>query len=778
MATVGEIVRWIVNRLRKAYYRVVRRVMRRDRLLWGSERKFRGLLESAPDAMVIVNAHGHISLVNAQAERLFGYRREEIIGQSIGELIPERHRARRRHEMMRYLLSMSTRSTAFGIEIRGRHKDGSEFPIEVGLGPLETDEGLLVSIAIRDITDRKRVLTELAAAEALFRGAFDGSPIGMALTDEAGRVVEVNDALCTLTGYTAEKLVGGSFDLLLDPHELADRREAIGRMLSGATREYKAETRCIHACGDPIWVALQATMLRDQSGERMSCLMQAQDITYRRRYEENLQYLATHDPLTGLHNRASFESQLEAHADLVRRYGTDGAVLLLDLDHFKYVNDTLGHHAGNELIKRVAQVLEGRLRASDILARLGGDEFAVLLPRADAATAQRVANNLLEALRAERISVPRMRDQTITASIGAAVFEAGNGASGENILISADAAMYDAKDAGRNQVALYFHGEHASTRIRGRVTWAQRIRVAIEEDRLTLMAQPIIDLPSGKATQFEVLLRMIDDNGGLILPGAFLPTAERLGMIQQIDALTVTNAIRALAAHDTDGGPAGPCVELNLSGASLGDSEILDVIERELRETGLDPRRVIFEITETAAITNMAKAREFSEQLARLGCRFALDDFGAGFGSFYYLKHVRFDVLKIDGEFVRDCCASATDRLVIQAVVDIARGLGKQTVAEHVSDAQTVCLLGEMGVNYGQGFYLAKPEPLNEFLNKLSSTARAASGPPGPVTLLSRPRPPARPGRRRRAWPSRRRRAASSHRRAPVPRRCPAAVAA
>ena len=739
MVTIGELIRWLSYRITSRYFRVVRRLMRRDRLLWGSERKFRGLLESAPDAMVIVDAHGHISLINAEAERLFGYLREELIGQNVGELIPKRYRARHRHHMKVYLRGASARPMGAGGELFGRRKDGTEFPIEISLSPLETDEGLLVSSTIRDITERKRAVRELAEAEELFRGAFDGSPIGMALTDETGRVVRVNDALCRLSGYSAEKLAGRRFDSLLDETELPAGREALDELLGGGPADYKAETQLTHACGDPLWVAMQATMLRNRSEEPPRCLIQVQDITYRRHYEENLQYLATHDPLTGLLNRASFAGQLDAHADLVHRYGTDGALLLLDLDHFKYINDTLGHHAGDQLIARVASVLSGRVRASDTLARLGGDEFAVLLPRADAATARAVADDLLEALRAERINIPRMRDRTITASIGVAMFEAGDESTGEDILVSADLAMYDAKEAGRNQAAVCGAGEYAQARMRGRVTWAERIRVAIEEERFSLVAQPIVDLRSGRTTQFEVLLRMRDERGELVLPGVFLGTAERLGLIQQIDGMTVASAIRAVAQHGAGGGLPGPSVEINLSGASIGDPAILGLIERELRDTGLDPGRVIFEITETAAIANIAKARDFSEQLMRLGCRFALDDFGAGFGSFYYLKHVRFDVLKIDGEFVRDCCASATDRLVIQAVVGIARGLGKQTVAEHVGDAPTVRLLSRMGVDCGQGFYLARPEPLREFLAELSGagsyrplTARASASAPAP----------------------------------------------
>ena len=499
---------------------------------------------------------------------------------------------------------------------------------------------------------------------------------------------------------------------------IRDRHKVVAALLSGERDQYKVETRFQHASGTPIWVALQATTITDEAGAPRRFLVQVQDITHRRHYEENLHYLATHDPLTGLHNRASFANQIDAHADIVRRYGSDGALVLLDLDHFKYINDTLGHAAGDQVIARVATVLRARLRDTDVLARLGGDEFAALLPRATAQTAQQVANELLEALRAERIAMPGTGQRTMTASIGIAMFEANEELHGEDVLVSADLAMYDAKEAGRNQVALHVHGEHAQARMSGRITWAERIRVAIEEDRFTHVAQPIYDLATGAVTQFEVLLRMLDEHGDLIPPGAFLSTAERLGMMHQIDAMTVARSMRAVAAHG-DSGAGRPRVEINLSGSSMGDPEMLRIIERELSETGLDPSRVIFEITETAAIANIGRAREFSDQLAKLGCRFALDDFGAGFGSFYYLKHVRFDILKIDGEFVRDCCSTLTDRLVIQSVVDIARGLGKETIAEHVGDAATVALLRELGVTHGQGFHLGEPQPLERFLDEL-----------------------------------------------------------
>jgi len=717
MITLGEFLRWIVYRSRNLYFQFLRRVMRGDRLLWGSENKFRALLESAPDAMVIVNGHGHIALVNEQAERLFGYRRTELIGKGISELIPKRLRSQHRHHVKGYQQNAAARPMGGSLELYGLRKDGSEFPVEISLSPIETDEGMMVSSAIRDITARKRELTELRTAEELFRGAFDGSPIGMALADGDGRVVRVNHALCELTGRSARQFASQGFDQLAHSADSDQDRKVVAALLSGERDQYKLETRFQHASGTPIWVALQATTITDEAGAPRRFLIQVQDITHRRQYEENLHYLATHDSLTGLHNRASFAKQVDVHADLVRRYGSEGALVLLDLDHFKYINDTLGHAAGDQVIARVATVLRTRLRDTDVLARLGGDEFAALLPRATPQTAELVANDLLEALRAERIAIPGTSRRTMTASIGVAMFEAGADVLGEDVLVSADLAMYDAKEAGRNQVARHVRGKPAQARMSGRITWAERIRVAIEEDRFTHVAQPIYNLATGAVTQFEVLLRMLDEHGDMIPPGEFLSTAERLGMMHQIDAITVARSLRAIAAHG-DSGAAGARVEINLSGSSMGDPEMLRIIEHELSETGLDPSRVIFEITETAAIANIGRAREFSDQLAKLGCRFALDDFGAGFGSFYYLKHVRFDILKIDGEFVRDCCTTLTDRLIIQSVVDIARGLGQETVAEHVGDAATVDLLRGLGVTHGQGFYLGEPQPLASFLDE------------------------------------------------------------
>jgi two-component system sensor histidine kinase/response regulator len=288
MVTLGEILRWLVYRSRSTYYRVVRRLLRGDRLLWGSERRFRALLESAPEAMVIVNGHGHIVLLNAQAERLFGYRRQDIVGQATSELIAERLRARHRTHMRDYLRDAATRPAGSHFELVGRRSDGSEFPVEISLSPLETDEGLLVSAAIRDVTARKRAVSELAAAEELFRGAFDGSPIGMALTDDDGMIVRVNAALCALTGQTHAQLAGSRLDELVHPDASDHDRAAIRRLIGDGGHQDEVETRFRCVASAAVWVTVGAAMIRDDGGGARRFLVQVQDVTQRRRYAESL----------------------------------------------------------------------------------------------------------------------------------------------------------------------------------------------------------------------------------------------------------------------------------------------------------------------------------------------------------------------------------------------------------------------------------------------------------------------------------------------------------
>jgi diguanylate cyclase (GGDEF)-like protein/PAS domain S-box-containing protein len=561
----------------------------------------------------------------------------------------------------------------------------------------------------------------LLEAQELFHRVFDEAPIGMAMLDLELRFEGVNDALCQITGYSREQLEATGPEAITDPDDLGKHDREIAALIAGDADGFRCEKRFVHAGRGPVWVAVQMTVLRDADARPLRLIAQIQDITDRRSSEERLVYLADHDPLTGLLNRRSFERELDAHRMREARYGGRGAMIMLDLDHFKFINDTLGHPAGDEAIITASRVLASRLRGTDVLARLGGDEFAVLLPTADSAQARLVADELLGALRSETVELGR-HARPLAASAGIALFESTEALSGEDVLVNADLAMYDAKISGRDRIELYAPDEPGGSRMKGRLTWAQRIGGALQHDGFTLLAQPIVELATGRTTQHELLLRMRDEHGEHVLPGSFLYIAERLGMVQEIDRWVTTQAINLLAEHRDDGEEL--TLEVNLSGLSVGDPELLALVSRELERTGVAPRSLIFEITETAAVVNMPRAAQFIRDLNELGCRFALDDFGAGYGSFYYLKHLPFDFLKIDGEFVKNCRTSATDRLLLKAAVDIAAGMGKRTIAEFVGDQETVRLLANLGVDYGQGFHLGHPEPLKRHATRAAARRR------------------------------------------------------
>jgi diguanylate cyclase (GGDEF)-like protein/PAS domain S-box-containing protein len=568
----------------------------------------------------------------------------------------------------------------------------------------------------RRLAEREQAEQALARAEERLRTAFSEAPIGMAVLSPEGHFLQVNRALARITGYEEWELLSlPSAGELTHPEDRSADARAGAAMRAGEMRTYDVEKRYLHAAGHTVWVAVHTTLIRDRHDRPAYFLAQMEDITDRRRYESELQHMADHDPLTGLLNRRAYERRLEEHLARGERYGHAGAVMVLDLDSFKEVNDTLGHSAGDELIMRVAGALASRLRESDTLARLGGDEFAILTPTGERAEAESLAGSLLEVVRREHAPRgPGGKERPITASIGVAPLEGAEQLGAEEALINADLAMYDAKEAGRNRSVTYGGASRGQAHIEARLEWAERIRAALDEDRLVLHAQPVVETATGRTTQHELLVRMIDAHGDLIPPSSFLPVAERFGLIREIDRWVVTRAIRMLGEHREEG--RRPTVEINLSAHSLGDAQLALHIGRELRAAGVDATQLIFEVTETTAIGNIAAARTFAERLGELGCRFALDDFGAGFGSFYYLKHLPFDFIKIDGEFVRNCTADPTDRLVIGAVVELARGMGKRTIAEFVGDEATLTVLCELGVDYAQGFHLGPPAPLENWL--------------------------------------------------------------
>ncbi|HZV72300.1 MAG TPA: EAL domain-containing protein [Conexibacter sp.] len=708
-----------LQRERRATQLVGRQQTERDRAeteLRAAELRHRLLADNATDTILAFGTDGCITYVSPACSELIGFAPEEIVGRQPRAFVHPDDRV----TVKRARLRVAEEGGTITVTSRLRHREGHYVWIEARVRRvLDADTGAPIEgqAIVRDVSERvaaeaalRESVERIAAAEQRFRTAFEAAPIGMALSDLDGRFIQVNDALCAITGYTREELEEMGFAELGHPADAGREEEMMRSLLAGEQSAYWMEKRYVDVVGQVVWVAVHATLVRAADGSPQHFLGQIQDVSERVRYEAQLQHMADHDPLTGLFNRRSFERELNQHILQVQRYGPEGAALVLDIDRFKHINDTLGHNVGDELIVKVAQTLRTRLRETDVLARLGGDEFAILLPRGGAAEASRVAEAVLGAVRAQSVLTAAGRRRPITASIGIALFSDTERLSGEDVLVNADLAMYDAKEAGRDRAATYSSQERGASRMKARITWAERIREALEEDRFTLYAQPIVELASGEVRQHELLLRMLDEGGEVIPPAAFLGIAERFDLMQEIDRWVVAHAIRHMGEQKAAGREL--VFEVNISGSSTGDPELLTIIEHELATTGIDPVNLVLEVTETTAVANIPRAQQFAARLAELGCRFALDDFGAGFGSFYYLKHLPFDLLKIDGEFVRSCTTSTTDQLLIRAAVDIARGLGKKTIAEYVGDEATVELLRELGVDYAQGFHIGRPGPL------------------------------------------------------------------
>lgn len=423
------------------------------------------------------------------------------------------------------------------------------------------------------------------------------------------------------------------------------------------------------------------------------------------RTEAELRFLADHDTLTGLLNRRSFRRELDSYVSFTARYGGQGAVMVIDIDGLKNVNDNYGHHTGDGLIRRVSNVLRERVRGTDLVARLAGDEFAVLVPQTDAAGAIALGEELRSQVADTCAEETELAQVTI--SVGIVLFDGKAGTGAEAVLVAADQAMYRAKAEGRDRVAVFSGPEERRQAVEAGLTTSARIRDALTQDRLRLAGQPILDLASGGIARYELLLRMAGEHGELLPASQFIGVAERTGMVQELDRWVIGRALKLLAAREAAGDPVS--LHVNLSGASVSDASVLEFIERELDEGDADPGRCTFEITQTARVDDYDFAARFADRLTEFGCEVAIDDYGAGFGPFEYLKRIPFDVIKIDGAFVRDLPHNDADRLTVQAIVGIAHGLGKTTIAEYVEDEKTARLLQEYGVDMGQGFHLGAP---------------------------------------------------------------------
>lgn len=459
--------------------------------------------------------------------------------------------------------------------------------------------------------------------------------------------------------------------------------------------------------GDRFWA--NVSVARIEVGGLSKKLVVATDISQQRQLTELLTYQASHDVLTELFNRREFERHVERALVQVAAGGPACALLFVDLDQFKLINDTSGHAAGDQLLAQLASVMRGQLRGGDVLARLGGDEFGVLACDVhDEAGTRLVAERVRQHIDGY-VFVWGDVNYNVSASIGAVLLEPGD--SLKELFAQADTACYLAKEGGRNRVHVYSRQDDAATSRRTEMEWANRLRLALEEDRLRLFYQQVVPLRGPAAgAHVELLLRLVDEDGRMVPPGAFIPAAERYGLMPAIDRWVVQTALANFDRLHPDGAALGS-VAINLSGASVDDEALVELILELIARHGVDPRRLCFEITETVAVRNLAEVSRFAARLRTAGCRIALDDFGVGMSSFGYLKNLPVDVIKIDGSFVRDLLGDPMSHAIVRAVTDIGHQRGMQVVAEWVDSETLLHALQEIGVDHAQGFFLHRPEP-------------------------------------------------------------------
>ncbi|HEV2786433.1 MAG TPA: EAL domain-containing protein [Solirubrobacteraceae bacterium] len=570
--------------------------------------------------------------------------------------------------------------------------------------------------------ESRRANEHATASDARFRSAFEDGPVGMALIAAAGpargSLVRVNRTLCQRLGYGEDELAGAPVSALLDEAGEARIFAAIDELTDGRLKVYHDELALLDRAGRPFDGRLSMSLVGGPHGA-LDVIVQIEDVTERNRLERQLQALADLDPLTGLFNRRRFELELWTRLD---RGARSGAVVLIDLDNFKEVNDTLSHQAGDELLSAVAAALTDRTRSGDVVARLGGDEFAVLVEDVTPEEAGMVGGALVERVAQWAVHGVGTGARRTTASVGVVAYAAGTPMSGDQLLNDADLAMYEAKDAGGNRCVLYSAEQATAGPPVDRISWPERIRRALDEERLALYAQPILDVRTRKVAHYELLLRMLGPDGEVILPGAFLPVAERRGMIRAIDRWVVREAIALLEHRPEDAEPIG--LQLNISARSLSDDDFLDYVFAALDRSQIDPAALVFEVTETAAIASLADACRFLTALSERGCGIALDDFGSGFASFQYLKNLPFDELKIDGQFIKNLTTSPDDLVLVETLQRLAGSMGKRTVAEYVEDAATLQLVRDVGIDYAQGWYVGRPAPAQELIGRAASESR------------------------------------------------------
>ena len=570
----------------------------------------------------------------------------------------------------------------------------------------------------QDITERK--IAENALFQEKERAFVTLASIadGVIRTDARGIIDYLNPVAQKLTGWTLEEAYGQAAEVVyrvvdeetgkkvLDPvhHCLDERREVA----------FLGQRLLVRRDGSRFPIHDSAAPIRNQEGKVIGSILVFKDLTQVRRVEDEMEHLASHDPLTGLINRREFERQLRQ--TLQERDGREGrhALCQLDLDAFKLVNETCGHTAGDQLIRKIASVIEDQVRQRDVLARLGGDEFGILFRDCSPEEAEQRAKQIGEAIHSFRF---HWGGRTFTSRVSGGLAPLSSSHSGSDALLSAaDAACFVAKDKGGGSIHVYQPGDHEIAERYGEMQWISRLQRALDEDRFRLYHQIIKPLGTSDSEPplSELFIRLIDEEGKLVYPGSFIPAAERYGLIPSIDRWVLRTALGQMAGGRNAVMAENGRIAINLSGLSLGADGFLDFVVEELHKAGVPPDRVFFEITETSAIANLPMAMRFISVLKGMGCRFVLDDFGQGLSSFGYLKNLPLDFLKIDGGFVREMVADPIQAALVASIHEIGEVMGLRTIAESVEDEATLDALRQIGVDYVQGYLFQRPRPLSD----------------------------------------------------------------
>ena len=691
--------------------------------LRASEARYRRLFDNVVEGVYSSTADGKFISVNPALARMAGL-------ESPAQLLPMNTRALYGDPQQRdHIVGMLERDGEVrNAEFKLLRVDGSTLIVTENARVVRDENGSVVGYegTISDISERKRaemaVLEEKEKAQVTLQSIGDG----VITTDAMGQVEYLNTVAEDLTGWTSAEAHGKRLDEVFNVLNEATRQPVENPvsscLLEGRVITISDHTVLVNRRHQEIAIQESAAPIRDRGGSVIGAVMVFHDVSKERRLRRALAYQASHDALTGLINRREFENRI-TQALSSARGGTDvcHVLLYLDLDQFKVVNDTCGHQAGDRLLKQITGLLQTRLRDTDTIARLGGDEFGILLQDCTADRAAVIAESLCQAIRDFRFV---WQDGALNVGVSVGIVEVNRESESiANLMSAADVACYAAKDSGRNRIHMYERG--AAPERHREMQWVSKLTRACEENRLELYYQPIVAIGANSDTRghYELLLRMRAENGSLIHPAEFIPAAERYNLMPAVDRWVVRQALGTLAHYRSDGDPQHSyTLSINLSGTSLNDDRFLEFLINELQTYDLSSNAVCFEITETAAISNLANVVHFMRELRSRGCLFSLDDFGSGLSSFMYLKNLPVDYLKIDGQFIQNVMTDHVDRSMVVAINQIGRAMGIKTIAERVESKAVLECLADIGIEYAQGFYISPPESV-ESLSRITRTA-------------------------------------------------------